>query len=89
MRKTFTALRNQPRAFGLLLIGSLFGPVTGVWLSLVSIQNTQVGIASTLIAMVPIFLLPVGYFVFEEKVSPRGTAGTLVALAGVAILFLA
>lgn len=89
VRKTFTALRNQPRAFGLLLIGSLFGPVTGVWLSLVSIQNTQVGIASTLIAMVPIFLLPVGYFVFKEKVSPRGIAGTLVALAGVAILFLA
>lgn len=89
VRQTFTSLRNQPRALGLLLIGSLFGPVTGVWLSLVSIQNTQVGIASTLIAMVPIFLLPVGYFVFKEKVSPRGIAGTLVALAGVAILFLA
>lgn len=89
VRQTFSALRSQPRALGLLLIGSLFGPVTGVWLSLVSIQNTQVGIASTLIAMVPIFLLPVGYFVFKEKVSPRGIAGTLVALAGVAILFLA
>ncbi len=89
VRQTFATLRSQPRALGLLLIGSLFGPVTGVWLSLVSIQNTQVGIASTLIAMVPIFLLPVGYFVFKEKVSPRGIVGTLVALAGVAILFLA
>lgn len=87
--KTFSVLRSQPRALGLLLVGSLFGPVTGVWLSLVSIQNTQVGIASTLIAMVPIFLLPIGYFVFKDKVSPRSIIGTLVALAGVAILFLA
>ncbi|MBX3046700.1 MAG: DMT family transporter [Anaerolineales bacterium] len=86
---TLTTLRAQPKAFGLLVIGSLFGPVSGVWLSLVAIQNTEVGVASTLIAMVPIFLLPIGYFVFKEKLSPRGILGTVVALAGVAILFLA
>jgi len=86
---TYTTLRQQPKAFGLLLIGALFGPVSGVWLSLVSIQNTEVGIASTLIAMVPIFLLPIGYFVFKEKLTARGIIGTVVALAGVAILFLA
>ncbi|UYN90906.1 MAG: DMT family transporter [Anaerolineales bacterium] len=86
---TFGTLRQQPKAFGLLLIGALFGPVSGVWLSLVSIQNTEVGIASTLIAMVPIFLLPIGYFVFKEKLTVRGIIGTVVALAGVAILFLA
>lgn len=86
---TVSALRSQPRALLLLLVGALFGPVTGVWLSLVSIQNTEVGIASTLIAMVPIFLLPIGYFVFRERVSMRGILGTLVALAGVAVLFMA
>jgi len=86
---TFTALRQQPKALGLLCIGALFGPVSGVWLSLVSIQNTEVGIASTLIAMVPIFLLPIGYFVFKEKLSPRSILGTVLALAGVAILFMA
>lgn len=86
---TFTTLRQQPKALGLLFIGALFGPVSGVWLSLVSIQNTEVGIASTLIAMVPIFLLPIGYFVFKERLSPRGILGTVVALAGVAILFMA
>lgn len=86
---TLRTLRSQPKALGLLLIGALFGPITGVWLSLVSIQNTEVGVASTLIAMVPIFLLPIGYFVFKEKLSARGIAGTLLALAGVGILFLA
>lgn len=89
IRETYQTLQAKPKALTLLLIGSLFGPVTGVWLSLVSIQNTQVGVASTLIAMVPIFLLPIGYFVFKEKVSSRSILGTLVALAGVAILFLA
>ncbi|MCW5873217.1 MAG: DMT family transporter [Anaerolineales bacterium] len=89
VRDTYKTLQAKPKALTLLLIGSLFGPVTGVWLSLVSIQNTQVGVASTLIAMVPIFLLPIGYFVFKEKVSSRSILGTLVALTGVAILFLA
>jgi drug/metabolite transporter (DMT)-like permease len=89
VRSTLIELRSKPRAAGAMLLGALFGPVIGVWLSLVAIQYTEVGVASTLIAMVPIFLLPIGYFVFRERVSPRATVGTLVALAGVAILFLA
>ncbi len=86
---TFTELRKQPRAAGYMLVGSTFGPVIGVFLSLVAIQYTEVGIASTLIAMLPIFLLPIGYFIFKERVSPRAVFGTIIALAGVAILFLA
>jgi len=33
--------------------------------------------------------LPVSYFVFKEKVGWRAIAGTVLAIAGVAILFLA
>jgi drug/metabolite transporter (DMT)-like permease len=89
VRSSLDELRSKPRATGYMLLGAIFGPVIGVFLSLVAIQYTEVGVASTLIAMVPIFLLPIGYFVFREKVSPRGIFGTLLALAGVAILFLA
>lgn len=86
---TVRELRSRPRAAGHMLLGTLFGPVVGVWLSLVAIQYSEVGVASTLIAMVPIFLLPIGYFVFRERVSLRATFGTITALVGVAILFLA
>jgi drug/metabolite transporter (DMT)-like permease len=89
VKSSLGELRAKPRATGYMLLGAIFGPVIGVFLSLVAIQYTEVGVASTLIAMVPIFLLPIGFFVFKEKVSRRGVFGTLLALAGVAILFLA
>jgi drug/metabolite transporter (DMT)-like permease len=85
---TLRRLSEQPRALLPILGGSFFGPYLGVWLSLVSIQHTTIGVASTLMALPPIFLLPVGRYVFKERVGWRAAAGTLVALAGVALLFL-
>jgi len=74
---------------GLLYIlgGAIFGPLIGVSLSLFAIQNTNIGIASTIIALPPIFLLPVGYFIFKEKISWQAIVGTLMAVAGVGLLF--
>ncbi len=79
---------NRQRS-GLLYIlgGAIFGPLLGVSLSLFAIQNTGVGIASTLIALPPIFLLPIGHFVFKERITWRAIAGTLIAVAGVGLLF--
>ena len=70
-----------------ILGGAIFGPMIGVSLSLFAIQNTNIGIASTLIALPPIFLLPIGYFIFKERLSWRAIAGTLIAVAGVGLLF--
>ena len=74
---------------GLLYIlgGTIFGPLIGVSLSLFAIQNTNIGIASTIIALPPIFLLPIGYFFFKEKISWQAVVGTLIAVAGVGLLF--
>ncbi len=36
----------------------------------------------------PVILIPLGYFVFGERVSQRGIAGTVIAFAGVALLLL-
>jgi drug/metabolite transporter (DMT)-like permease len=70
-----------------ILGGAIFGPIIGVSLSLFAIQNINIGIASTLIALPPIFLLPIGYFIFKEHISWRSIAGTLLAVAGVGLLF--
>jgi len=85
---SFNRLRENRQAFLLLSGGAITGPVTGVWLSLIAVQLAPVGIASTLIAMTPIFLLPISRMVFKESITPRMILGTLVAFAGTALLFL-
>jgi drug/metabolite transporter (DMT)-like permease len=71
-----------------LTAGAFCGPFLGVWLSLVAVQNSYVAIASTLMAMPPIFLIPLSHWVFKEKISPGAIIGTIVAFIGVAMIFL-
>jgi drug/metabolite transporter (DMT)-like permease len=63
--------------------------VLGVSSSLLAIQHVEVGIASTLIALTPVIILPISYFVFKEKVGWQAIVGTILAISGVAVLFLA
>jgi drug/metabolite transporter (DMT)-like permease len=70
-----------------ILAGTVIGPVAGVWLSLVSIQLVRVGIASTLMALSPIILIPLSALFFKEKISNRSVLGTILALAGVGLIF--
>jgi len=88
-RETYAAVREKPRALGLLALGALVGPVLGVSMSLLAVQNTEIGIASTLMALPPVIVLPISYFVFKEKVGWQAVAGTVLAIIGVAVLFLA
>lgn len=87
-RKTLQALQEQPRAGWMILFGSLTGPFLGVTLSLYAVQHAEVGIASTLMALPPVLLLPIGYLVFKERFGWQAIAGTLLAMLGVAFLFM-
>ena len=95
----YTAVRGQTRetvdqfssdrlAWGYTLAGSFLGPFLGVTLSIVAIQQIAVGIASTLMALPPIFLLPLCYLIFRERFGWQAVLGTCVAVAGVALMFL-
>jgi drug/metabolite transporter (DMT)-like permease len=79
---------NEHRALLSIAGGAFIGPFLGVSLSLLSLQYTEVGVASTLMALPPIFLLPVGYFFFQERFGWGAVVGTILALAGVGGLFL-
>lgn len=93
-----TALRSQIGASVKLLRnrqtllaiggGAFTGPFLGIWLSLVAIQLAPLGIASTLMALPPILLIPAEYVLYRRPVSRRATLGTAVALIGVALIFL-
>lgn len=86
---TFTELQGKPRVVGLLALGAFIGPVLGVTGSLLAVQHAQIGVASTLMSLTPIILLPVSHFVFKERVGWQAILGTILAIVGVSILFLA
>jgi drug/metabolite transporter (DMT)-like permease len=85
---TIHHLRNHPAALRYAAAGAFIAPFLGVSLSLVAIQNAAVGVASTLMALPPIFLLPVGVLVFKERLGWQSIAGTFVAMGGITLLFL-
>jgi drug/metabolite transporter (DMT)-like permease len=72
----------------LTALGSVLGPFIGITLSLLAVQHTKVGIAATLIATVPIIMLPMVHFIYREHLTPRSILGACIAVAGVAVLFL-
>jgi len=85
---TLTTFRKQPKVIGLIALGALVGPLLGVSSSLLAVQRTEIGVASTLMALPPVIVLPISYFVFKERIGWQAIVGTLLAIAGVAILFM-
>lgn len=65
---------------------SVVGCYSGVWLSMVAFQRTEVAVATTLTALTPIFVLPLVYYLLRERVSRRAVLGALLAVLGVAVL---
>ena len=86
---TFRQISQKRSAIPYILGGAFTGPFLGVTLSLVAIQNAELGVASTLMALPPLFLLPIGYFVFNERFGWQAVLGTVVAMVGVGLLFVA
>jgi drug/metabolite transporter (DMT)-like permease len=76
------------RALPAMIGGAFVGPFLGIWLSLIAIQLARLGIASTLMALPPILLIPLEYLIFRRRVSLRAMVGTAVTIAGVAFIFL-
>jgi drug/metabolite transporter (DMT)-like permease len=56
-------------------------------LSLAAVQLAPVAIASTLMALAPVILLPLAYCIFKERITQRAIVGTVVAMVGVAMIF--
>jgi len=84
---TLRALRNR-RGLVYSMGGAFVGPFIGVWLSLVAVRYTEAGIAATIMAAVPVLVIPLEIFVHRERPSLRAVLGAVVTVSGVAILFL-
>ncbi|HDP68985.1 MAG TPA: DMT family transporter [Candidatus Marinimicrobia bacterium] len=86
-QKVFSALRNHS-AMRRITLGSFFGPFLGVSMSLIAVQYTLTGIASTIMAIVPILIIPPAIIYFKEKVTAKEFFGAVIAVAGVAFYFI-
>jgi len=82
-----TALTNR-QGMKALTLGSFFGPFLGVSFSLVAVKFTEAGIASTLMAMVPIFIIAPAVVLYKEKVTIAEIIGAVVSVGGVALFFM-
>jgi drug/metabolite transporter (DMT)-like permease len=71
-----------------ILIGAIFGPFLGVSLSLFSVQHTNTGIASTIMAIVPVLIIIPSVFVFKQKITRAEIIGAFISVAGVAVFFI-
>jgi drug/metabolite transporter (DMT)-like permease len=67
---------------------TIFGPFVGVGFSLMAVQYTAAGIASTLMAMTPIIILLPSYWLFHEKITWRAVLGAIISVFGVSLFFL-
>jgi len=87
--KEFKSKIKDYKALALGVGGAICGPFLGVWMSLTAVKYTQAGIAMAIMATVPILVIPLVIIFFKEKVSPRAVVGSMLAVIGVTVLFLA
>ncbi|MFI3266277.1 MAG: DMT family transporter [Rikenellaceae bacterium] len=89
--RSFDKLRQglkDKKAMRATLISTVTGPFIGVSLSLMAVQYTKAGIASTLMALTPIFILWPAHVFLGQKVSSREILGAIISVVGVSIFFM-
>jgi len=79
--------KNKPALRG-IIVGSVFGPFLGVSFSLLAVQNTNTGIASTIMAIVPVLIILPAVILYKQKVSPAEIIGAFLSVFGVALFFM-
>ena len=75
------------RQWPILVPAALLATYAGVWCSLLAFQHAPVAVASTLLALSPVLILPLARWLLDEKLSTRAVLGALISVAGCAALF--
>ena len=91
LRDSITSLSEAVRdhkGMAVAIATTLFGPFVGVGFSLMAVQYTAAGIASTLMAMTPIIILLPSRWLFHEKITWRAVIGAVISVVGVSLFFL-
>ncbi|HTX72718.1 MAG TPA: DMT family transporter [Rectinemataceae bacterium] len=86
-RAVFRSMRDR-HALQDTSMGAFFGPFLGVVFSLVALQKTSAGAASTLMALTPVLIILPSVLFFKQRVRIVEVVGAAVAVAGAALFFL-
>lgn len=71
-----------------MLCAVITGPFIGVGFSLMAVQYTAAGIASTIMAMTPIIILLPSRWLFHQPITLRNVIGAVISVIGVSLFFL-
>ena len=67
---------------------TIFGPFVGVGFSLMAVQYTSAGIASTLMALTPIIIILPSHWLFHQRITWQSVLGAVISVIGVSLFFL-
>ena len=91
LREGFTPLRKGVRdrqGMTAAVATTIFGPFVGVGASLLAVQYTAAGIASTLMALTPIIIILPAWWLFKQPITAKSLLGALISVIGVSLFFL-
>jgi drug/metabolite transporter (DMT)-like permease len=75
------------RTLGIIFLAAFGSTYLGIWLQQTSLKFAPTGIAQTLLATSPLFVIPFA-LMMGEKVTLRSCFGVIIALAGISLLFI-
>lgn len=90
-REGFASLRKNitdRTSMTVATLTTIFGPFVGVGCSLLAVQYTSAGIASTLMALTPIIIILPAWWLFKQPITLKSVIGALISVAGVSLFFL-
>lgn len=91
VREGFAPLRkglHDRKGMTAAVLTTIFGPFVGVGASLLAVQYTAAGIASTLMALTPIIIILPAWWIFKQPITVKSIVGALISVTGVSLFFL-
>ena len=91
VREGLTPLRealHDKKGLTVATATTIFGPFVGVGFSLMAVQYTEAGIASTLMALTPIIIILPSYWLFHQKITWKAVVGAVISVIGVSLFVL-
>lgn len=90
-REGFASLRKNITdriSMTVATLTTIFGPFVGVGCSLLAVQYTSAGIASTLMALTPIIIILPAWWIFKQPITLKSVLGAVISVVGVSLFFL-
>ena len=78
---------HDRKGMAVAIATTVFGPFVGVGFSLMAVQYTNAGIASTLMALTPIIIILPSYWLFHQPITWKSVLGALISVIGISLFF--